>query len=124
QSLGVSSSPVLVAKGLGGYVQTLHPNDDGIINVVIKENERVEVNLRGQDFAAAGTTFSTRFDAHLSQNDTKRMLPVGSTLDAKRGIFYWQPGPGYVGDYLFVFTEKTRDGAISKKVVKVTIASK
>ncbi|MCP4148650.1 MAG: BACON domain-containing protein, partial [bacterium] len=79
QSLGISSSPVLVAKGLGGYVQTLLPNAAGIINVDIKGNERVEVNLRGQDFAAAGSTFTTRFDAHLSQNDTKRMLPVGST---------------------------------------------
>lgn len=31
-------------------------------------------------------------------------LPVGSTLDKERGIFYWLPGPGFVGRYRFLFT--------------------
>ena len=34
--------------------------------------------------------------------DGKRVpLPIGSSL--KRGIFYWQPGPGFLGDYTLVF---------------------
>src|SRR5205807_91172 len=28
-------------------------------------------------------------------------LPIGSSL--KRGVFYWQPGPGFLGDYTLVF---------------------
>ena len=30
-------------------------------------------------------------------------LPVGSTLDKERGIFYWLPGPGFLGEYELVF---------------------
>ena len=32
----------------------------------------------------------------------QRPLPVGSTL--KGGVFYWQPGPGFIGEYPIVFT--------------------
>jgi hypothetical protein len=31
----------------------------------------------------------------------RRPLPVGSTL--KSGVFYWQPGPGFLGEYPLVF---------------------
>jgi hypothetical protein len=33
----------------------------------------------------------------LLMNDERQPLPVGSTL--KAGRFYWQPGPGFLGDY-------------------------
>jgi hypothetical protein len=33
-------------------------------------------------------------------------LPIGSSL--KRGVFYWQPGPGFIGEYDLVFQQ--RDG--------------
>jgi len=35
-----------------------------------------------------------------------RILPVGSTLDRQKGIFYWEPGPGFQGKYHLVFLEK------------------
>jgi uncharacterized repeat protein (TIGR01451 family) len=28
-----------------------------------------------------------------------RRLPPGSILDTKRGVFYWQPAPGFLGEY-------------------------
>jgi hypothetical protein len=37
-------------------------------------------------------------------NGERRPLPIGSSL--KRGVFYWQPGPGFLGDYHFVFENK------------------
>ena len=37
-------------------------------------------------------------------------LPAGSFLDKKTGEFFWQPGPGFVGSYDFVFI-CTGDGA-------------
>jgi len=38
--------------------------------------------------------------------DKRVPLPIGSSL--KRGVFYWQPGPGFLGEYDLVF--KRRDG--------------
>jgi len=34
-------------------------------------------------------------------NGERRPLPIGSSL--KRGVFYWQPGPGFLGEYQLVF---------------------
>ncbi|MCP5108745.1 MAG: BACON domain-containing protein, partial [bacterium] len=38
-------------------------------------------------------------DGYLKVGGQLRRLPTGSTLDAEKGIFYWQPGPGFVGRY-------------------------
>jgi hypothetical protein len=35
-----------------------------------------------------------------------KSLPVGSTLDRTRGLFTWQPGPGFVGRYRLAFTRR------------------
>jgi hypothetical protein len=48
--------------------------------------------------------------------DGKRApLPIGSSL--KRGVFYWQPGPGFLGDYILVFDRP--DGAEAQVRVKI-----
>jgi hypothetical protein len=33
-------------------------------------------------------------------------LPPGSTFDVVRGVFYWGTGPGYVGNYEFLFFDR------------------
>jgi uncharacterized repeat protein (TIGR01451 family) len=45
-------------------------------------------------------------------------LPIGSSL--KRGVFYWQPGPGFLGNYTLVF--ERQDGTQAQ--VHVTIRPK
>ena len=45
-------------------------------------------------------------------------LPAGSTL--KRGVFYWQPGPGFLGEYTLQFERP--DG--TKVPVRVNIVPK
>jgi hypothetical protein len=42
-------------------------------------------------------------------------LPIGSSLN--RGVFYWQPGPGFLGDYDLVF--ERRDGTATSLHVKI-----
>src|SRR5205807_10624023 len=42
-------------------------------------------------------------------------LPIGSSL--KRGVFYWQPGPGFLGDYDLVF--ERQDGTEVPVHVKI-----
>jgi hypothetical protein len=36
-------------------------------------------------------------------NGKRVPLPIGSSL--KRGVFYWQPGPGFLGEYNLVFAQ-------------------
>jgi hypothetical protein len=50
-----------------------------------------------------------------------QLLPIGSSPDNRRGIFYWQPGVGFLGHYRFVFVEKTADGQFTKKFVNMMI---
>ena len=40
-------------------------------------------------------------DGFLTVNGEWRPLPIGSTL--KEGVFYWQPGPGFLGEYRLQF---------------------
>ena len=40
-------------------------------------------------------------EGRLLVNGEVRSLPIGSTL--KGGVFYWQAGPGFLGNYEFVF---------------------
>ena len=48
-------------------------------------------------------------------NGNREPLPVGSTL--KRGVFYWQLGPGFLGDYDLVLIR--RDGTELRRRVRV-----
>jgi hypothetical protein len=48
-------------------------------------------------------------------------LPTGSTLDRERGIFYWLPGPGFIGEYRFVFVSGENSGNARRQNVTVKI---
>ncbi|MCP5053024.1 MAG: DUF4091 domain-containing protein [bacterium] len=63
----------------------------------IKEMERVSYNIfqnKGDGLRVQGFQL---IDGRYSR------LPIGSTLDPDRGIFSWLPGPGFVGEYEFLF---------------------
>jgi hypothetical protein len=51
-----------------------------------------------------------------------RPLPIGSTFDAVRGIFYWQPGPGFLGEYDLVFIKG--EAKPTKTHVRIKISPK
>ncbi|MGE5342575.1 MAG: BACON domain-containing protein [Candidatus Omnitrophota bacterium] len=68
-------------------------------SVEIKELERLEIALFDNGEILPGA----RMNGYSVIGDRFKDLPVGSTLDRERGIFYWQPGPGFVGRYRFVF---------------------
>jgi uncharacterized repeat protein (TIGR01451 family) len=48
-------------------------------------------------------------------NGERRPLPIGSSL--KRGVFYWQPGPGFLGEFHLIFERK--DGTETQVHVKI-----
>lgn len=56
----------------------------------------------------------------MKQGDTLKPLPIGSTFDRENAIFYWIPGPGFLGTYELVFIETCPFQAM-KKTVEITI---
>jgi len=51
-------------------------------------------------------------------------LPSGSTLNAEKGTFSWQPGAGFIGEYYLVFIKKDADEAKTKIKIRITILPK
>lgn len=96
--------PVLFKKGFASETALTHlPADDhGVIDVEIHELEPMEIR-----FAHSMELLSPR--------------PIGSTMDIEQGIFYWQPGLAFVGQYEFAFVN--RDKSIIK-TLRVTILPK
>ena len=88
----------------------IHVDDNGIIEIKIKELERVEFRFEGTMGLAPLSTYT----GFLVIDDCFRSLPIGSTLDTNRGIFSWQPGPGFYGTYEFVFIKT--DGIDRRRV--------
>jgi hypothetical protein len=80
-------------------------DDDGAYSVTMEEVGRIELHLG----AVRGNM--------LVQGEA-RALPIGSTL--RDGIFYWQPGPGFLGDYTMQFERP--DGSVI--AVRVSVVPK
>jgi len=103
--------PVLVKKGFKNDIEPteVFPDGEGRVSIETRELERVEINLPGC------------MSGYLVVGDELRALPIGSTLDSRRDIFYWQPGPGFIGKYYFVFIVKEETGLVRQIPVVVTI---
>ncbi|HEY3441530.1 MAG TPA: BACON domain-containing carbohydrate-binding protein [Paludibaculum sp.] len=64
--------------------------------IAVAELERIELHLPP---APGGANWS----AALRVGDELRPLPIGSTFDPEAGIFYWQLGPGFLGEFALEF---------------------
>jgi hypothetical protein len=51
-------------------------------------------------------------------------LPIGSQLNPSTGAFTWQPGPGFVGAYDFVFVRRLGGEALARQEVRVVLNPK
>lgn len=99
------------------------PDDCGDITVEIKETQQLEIHLQEIDEPAEDRESAGWSNWHgylVNGNDLKK-LPVGTTFDMNRGIFYWQPGPGFIGEYRFVFFQKDPGGKINKRNIVIRI---
>jgi hypothetical protein len=87
-----TDEPIRVKKGYDKNIppQVIYPDEDGVINIETGELERVEIHF-------------SKPTSNISR------LPVGSTLDIGNGIFYWQPGPGFIGNYHLVFGDTQQE---------------
>ncbi|MBL0156488.1 MAG: hypothetical protein IPP47_05225 [Bryobacterales bacterium] len=78
--------------------------------IALKELDRLELYLpAGQAWTAA-----------LRVAGELRELPVGSTFDAEGGVFYWQLGPVFFGEYALEFS--ALDGTVLPVTVRVGAA--
>ena len=94
------------------------PDASGDVTVTAKETEQVEVTLSNW-YGDGGT-----YEGYVVINGRMRPLPAGSTLDKAAGVFKWQPGPGFVGSYKFVFLRTLPGGSKTRIPVNVTISPK
>ena len=81
----------------------------GVREIEIEELERIELQLRGE----GGSEYIGWGE------DRSKRLPIGSTLDRERGIFYWIPGPGFLGKHVLHFA--VSDGMFMSKPIKITV---
>ncbi len=111
------SEPVKIKKGYGRDVQPqlIPPDEKGHVFLKIKELERIKVQLN------AASESGDYIGYHIV-GDRLLPLPIGSTLDREKGIFYWQAGPAFLGLYRFVFIQKKSEREMSKKFITVKIA--
>jgi predicted phosphodiesterase len=116
------SFPVWIKKGYNPNDAPLvvYPGEEGIITIEIKELERLEIRFNN-DFTTdeSGTGSSTLNIEPRTLNISP--LPIGSTLDTKKGVFYWLPGPGFVGSYrlLFIVKGQNEEKELKDIIVKI-----
>lgn len=104
------SIPLRVKKGYHPNMnpQNFYPDASGNVTVEISELERLEIHFSNDDTPVRSIRSTTQ-------------LPVGSTLDMEKGIFYWQAGLGYLGRYEMGFVVQDKYGKLSKINLLVNI---
>ncbi|MCP4151700.1 MAG: hypothetical protein GY757_28410 [bacterium] len=118
------SKPVYFKKGFSQAKGNLvSPDKEGVIHLAVRELERVVIELDGNMVALDSKQNASgfRFTGFQPVGKSFRPLPIGSTFDYERGIFYWQPGPGFVGSYNLVFVDNAR--RVLRRI-KIEIGSK
>jgi hypothetical protein len=118
EQLPTSASPVHLKKGYNvcNHQNPCYPDGDGVITIEIREGERIEIQNTSSD--------SSYYCGYMVVGHQLKPLPVGSFLDTRCGVFYWQVGVGFIGKYQLVFIEKNKNGEFKRKHLEVIIHSK
>jgi hypothetical protein len=82
-----------------------------------------ELGLVRVTLGPAVFTDTDGYEGYLVKGRELAALPAGSFLDKKTGEFFWQPGPGFVGTYEFVFV-RNGSGVRTKSSLTVKIDSR
>jgi hypothetical protein len=112
------SRTIRIKKGFNNLSESTigYPDPSGDINIKIKELERVEIDL--------GYHNGFAWKGFLKNEEKLKLLPIGSSLNKRTGIFSWIPGPGFYGLYNFVFIRHGRKGILEKIFVNIQIKPK
>ncbi|MCP5048897.1 MAG: hypothetical protein GY940_17130, partial [bacterium] len=98
-------------------------SDNEPAHIEIPELGRIELNMTDETGERENNSF-TSFVGYQLVGNGLRPLPAGSYLDKRRGLFYWQAGLGFLGNYHLVFIKTSGLGNQTRKEVLVTIKPK
>jgi hypothetical protein len=111
------SESIKIKRGLRDDIEPELVSSDelGVFIIKTEELERLVIEFLSSSVLIVGYTIV---------GNQLRPLPIGSSIDTQKGKFYWQPGPGFVGHYRFVFIERSEDNQIRKENIIVKIEPK
>jgi hypothetical protein len=114
-----SAAPVLMQTGfnLNAPTTSVTPGVTGARHVRATERDRVEIRLNASTRASGDRDYA----GYLVVDGQLRELPIGSSFDPRRGVFYWQPGLAFTGGYDFLFVRTRADGTRERIPVRVTL---
>ena len=97
--------------------ETVLAGEDGLRSVQVRPLERIMLELPRIAGLVGGT-----WSAYQVVEGAVRALPAGASLDAEAGIFYWAPGPGFLGAYELEFVHSDAAGARVRIPVRVEVS--
>lgn len=102
--------------------QIVYPDKNGIFHANMRELDRIEIYL-DPDMNDKSSSFGL-YLGYLLMGEHLHSLPIGSTLDREKGIFYWQPGAGFLGDYTLMFMRSDCNSNNRWKKINIEILPK
>ncbi|MCP4152054.1 MAG: hypothetical protein GY757_30210 [bacterium] len=117
---GAGNGPVYCRTGFDETTppRPLFPGEKGFSAVEIPPMGRLMLSLRDEGDA---TIPGMEFRGFMLVDGGMRPLPAGSFLDRAKGVFYWQPGPGFLGKFQLVFITARTNGPVSTKKINIRI---
>lgn len=108
--------PIGIARGYNetSTIRYGYPGENGIITINIREMERLVLHFFDNGIYTANGLESGKLTG----------LPVGSSVDNERGIFYFQPGPGTVGMFPTLFITGNNGSTLKEYRVNIIITPK
>jgi hypothetical protein len=87
-----------------------------------RRRQKLAVDFGGLAPLSKGMGSSTRVpDGFQVIGNRFTTLPIGSNLDRETGVFTWQPGAGFIGEYRLVFLVRDGYGLLTTRRVHVKI---
>jgi len=118
-------TPIYIKRGYRDEqpAETIFPETNGSIRIQIPEVSRVVVSLN-ENAMRESEAERSRYEAYELVLDQLRPLPIGASFDSRNGVFSWQPGPGFLGEYEIVFLRTEAGRGSSRRTLKITIEPK